>query len=162
MSRVTEELLRKSSEHNEMCLSTLEEISLHQRELVSIDLLETYCRKLKIVYLQNNIIEKMEGLSKLKDMQYLNIGLNNVAKIEGLDGCESLVKIDMTCNFVEVWDLEESLRNIAHLPLLREMYMMGNPCMDWAPATDLIFAMLPQLMLLDGKEITKTKKILAL
>ena len=32
----------------------------------------------------------MEGLSKLKDMHYLNIGLNNIKKIEGLDGCESL------------------------------------------------------------------------
>jgi len=57
----------------------------------------------------------MEGLSKLKDMHYLNIGLNNIKKIEGLNGCESLIKFDMTCNFVELWDFEESLRNIQHL-----------------------------------------------
>ena len=46
---MTHELLKKSSEHNDMCLSTLEEISLHQRELLKIDLLEQFCRKLKIV-----------------------------------------------------------------------------------------------------------------
>jgi len=54
----------------------------------------------------------MEGLSKLKDMQYLNMGLNNIQVIEGLDGCESLIKLDMTCNFIEIWDLERSLKNI--------------------------------------------------
>ena len=87
----------------------------------------------------------MEGLSKLKDLMYLNMGLNNISVIEGLDGCESLVKFDLTCNFVEVWNLEKSLRNMQHLALLEELYMMGNPCMDWAPAVDLILAMLPQL-----------------
>jgi protein TilB len=57
----------------------------------------------------------MEGLSKLKDMHYLNLGLNNIKVIEGLDGCESLRKLDFTCNFVELWDLERSCKNISHL-----------------------------------------------
>ena len=39
-----------------------------QEELEGIrEVLGTTCRKLKIVYLQNNIIPKMEGLNKLKD-----------------------------------------------------------------------------------------------
>jgi protein TilB len=32
----------------------------------------------------------MENLSKLKELEYLNLALNNIAKIEGIEGCESL------------------------------------------------------------------------
>ena len=46
--------------------------------------LGTTCRKLKILYLQNNIISKMENLHHMKDLQYLNLALNNIEKIEGL------------------------------------------------------------------------------
>ena len=59
MSRITKELLRKRAEHNEGMLSTLEEISLHQQEIIKIENLDVYCRHLKILYLQNNIIEKL-------------------------------------------------------------------------------------------------------
>jgi len=51
MSRITEELLKKRSEHNEKCLTTLEEISLHQEELVKIEHLDILCRHLRILYL---------------------------------------------------------------------------------------------------------------
>ena len=71
------------------------------------------------------------------------MGLNNVSKIEGLDGCESLIKLDMTCNFIEIWNLEESLKNLQHCDQLEDLYMMGNPAMDWAPAVDVVYAMLP-------------------
>jgi protein TilB len=90
MGRITEELIRKRSEHNEGVISTLEEISLHQFELEKIENLDKYCRHLKILFLQNNIIEKLENLEKLKELEYLNIGVNNISMIEGLDQCESL------------------------------------------------------------------------
>ena len=42
-------------------ITTLEELSLHQEELLGIDeILGTTCRKLKILYLQNNVIDKMQ------------------------------------------------------------------------------------------------------
>lgn len=49
-----------------------------------LQVLGTTCRKLKILYLQNNIIGKMENLYHMKDLQYLNLALNNITKIEGL------------------------------------------------------------------------------
>ena len=91
MGRITEELIRKRSEHNEGVISTLEEISLHQFEIEKIENLDKYCRHLKILFLQNNIIEKLENLEKLKELEYLNIGINNIKIIEGLEQCESLV-----------------------------------------------------------------------
>ena len=55
MPIITKALLRKRAEHNEGMISTLEEISLHQEELEEIsEVLGNICRKLKILYLQNN------------------------------------------------------------------------------------------------------------
>ena len=42
----------------------------------------------------------MENLNKLKELEYLNLALNNISMIENIDGCESLCKLDMTVNFV--------------------------------------------------------------
>lgn len=90
MGRITEDLIRKRSEHNEGVMSTLEEISLHQFDLEKIENLDKYCRHLRILFLQNNIIEKMENLEKLKELEYLNLAVNNISTIEGLEQCESL------------------------------------------------------------------------
>lgn len=109
MPRITVELLRKRSEHNECIISTLEEISLHQEELERIEVIGTLCRKLRILYLQNNIIEKIEDLTHMKELRYLNLALNNVSKIEGLSSCEFLNKLDLTVNFVDFDALEESI-----------------------------------------------------
>lgn len=65
MVEITQDLLRKRAEHNEGMLSNLEEVSLHQQNIGEIKNLDVYCRHLKILYLQNNLIEEMKGLSKL-------------------------------------------------------------------------------------------------
>lgn len=59
MPRITEDLLRRRSEHNDGCLSTLKEITLHQFELEKIELVGDLCRQLQILYLQNNLIQKI-------------------------------------------------------------------------------------------------------
>ena len=61
---------------------------LHQYELEKIELLEECCRHLKILYLQNNIIEKIENINKLKELEFLNLALNNISKIECLGNWE--------------------------------------------------------------------------
>jgi protein TilB len=90
MVKITLDLIRKRAEHNEGVISTLEEISLHQYEIDKIENLELFCRHLKILFLQNNIIEKLENLDKLRELEYLNLAVNSVSMIEGLDRCESL------------------------------------------------------------------------
>jgi protein TilB len=162
MPRITEKLLRKRAEHNECMLSTLEEISLHQEELERIECIGTICRKLKILLLQNNIINKMENLHHLKQLEYLNLALNNIGKVEGLESCEFLNKLDLTVNFIDVDVLEESIDNLKHLQHLREMYWMGNPAqIDWPGFNRYVIASLPRLEFLDGKEISRTERILA-
>jgi protein TilB len=47
-------------------LSNLEEVALHQQNIEAIELLGQLCPKLRILYLQNNLIGKIQNLHKLK------------------------------------------------------------------------------------------------
>mmetsp|Transcript_89451 Transcript_89451/g.186887 ORF Transcript_89451/g.186887 Transcript_89451/m.186887 type:complete len:428 (+) Transcript_89451:399-1682(+) len=161
MPRLTEELIRKRAEHNEGVLADLEEVALHQQELEKIENVEACCRHIKILLLQNNIIPKMEGLNKLKELEYLNLALNNISKIEGITGCESLKKLDLTVNFVGVEELEESVHNMKGNIMLEDLYLTGNPCEDWPGCRAYLVAHLPQLKQLDGKLILPAERIKA-
>ena len=185
MPRITVDLIRKRAEHNESVISTLEELSLHQvrasthtepppppltppshpqQELECIDeCLGSRCRKLKILYLQNNIINKMVNLHHMKDLEYLNLALNNVEVIEGLHNCEFLNKLDLTVNFVALKDLERSVDHLVPRLHLRDLYMMGNPAQSgWEHGfANYLIAKLPQLEMLDGTHITRSMRIVA-
>jgi len=118
---------------------------------------------LKILYLQNNIINKMENLHHMKDLEYLNLALNNVEVIEGLHNCEFLNKLDLTVNFVALKDLERSVDHLVPRLHLRDLYMMGNPAQSgWEHGfANYLIAKLPQLEMLDGTHITRSMRIVA-
>jgi len=123
--------------------------------------LDVYCRHLKILYLQNNLIEKMEGLTKLKELEYVNLAVNSISLIEGIRGCESLQKLDLTLNFVDIEDFEESVDNLAELPDIREVYLLGNPCTDWKYWKEYLMARVPTIGKIDGDDITKSLRLKA-
>lgn len=56
----------QKAEHNDGLLSSLEEVALHQQNVEKIEVLGKVCRQLKILYLQNNLIQKLENLHQLK------------------------------------------------------------------------------------------------
>jgi len=102
----------------------------------------------------------MENLHHMKDLEYLNLALNNIPKIEGLDKCEFLNKLDLTINFVDVDELEASMDHLAAREHLRDLYMMGNPAqVDWPGFKNYVIAKLPQLNFVDGEEITRGMRI---
>jgi len=142
-------------------LPDLEEIALHQQEIEKIENLESCCRHIQILLLQNNIIPKMEGLNKLKEMNYLNLALNNIEMIEGIEGCESLHKLDLTVNFIRIENLEASVYNLKANIMLEDLYLTGNPCADWQGCRAYVVAHLPQLKQLDGKMILPVERIKA-
>ena len=161
MGRITQELLRKRAEHNDGILSTLEEISLHQENMERIENLEYYCRHIKILYLQDNIIEKLENLDKLKELEYLNLAVNSIQKIENLEKCESLNKLDLTMNFVDIENLKESCDCLSKVPSLREIYLTGNPCEKFKYCRDYVIGRCPQIIIYDGNEVKKSERIKA-
>ncbi|KAL7480441.1 hypothetical protein ACHAW6_009689 [Cyclotella cf. meneghiniana] len=186
---ITLPLLRKRSEHNEGLVSTLEEVALHQEELQSIGpVLGRTCGKtLKILLLQNNVIKRMKPseLKHFKCLEYLNLALNNIAKIEGVRGMEFLRKLDLTLNFIPVENLEESIDELTECRSLEELFLIGNPCMGisdangesqtddcppqsagnivgWYGCRSYVIARLSNLRFLDGKEVKRSERIAAL
>ncbi|KAJ3663026.1 hypothetical protein Zmor_007337 [Zophobas morio] len=158
MVRITEDLIRKKAEHNEGLIGTLEELSLHQEDVEKIEHINNWCKDIQILYLQANLIPTIENLNKLKKLEYLNLAVNNIEKIENLQRCESLEKLDLTLNFIG--DLESvcSLQNNLNL---KHLYLTGNPCCDFDAYRQYVVAKLPQLLALDGTEITKSERIKA-
>nr|CAH8867418.1 unnamed protein product [Trichobilharzia regenti] len=159
MVLITEDLIRKRAEHNEGEIHSLEELTLHQQNLERIDNLEQWCKHLRILYLQNNLLSKIENVSKLKKLEYLNLALNNIEKIENLEGCESLKKLDLTVNFIGELT---SIQSLVNVQFLEELYLTGNPCTEYPGYREYVIASLPQLKSLDGNEITKSERIIAL
>ena len=119
-------------------------------------------------------------MGRLKELQYLNLALNNIETIENLEGmhvvfffarisvfhqsrhlskgCEFLEKLDFTVNFIGDLLSVESLRSNLHL---REIYLTGNPCTEYNGYREFVVGTLPQLAILDGKQITKSERIAA-
>uniref|UniRef100_A0A146LCK8 Protein TILB n=1 Tax=Lygus hesperus TaxID=30085 RepID=A0A146LCK8_LYGHE len=158
MPRITEELIRKKSEHNEMQIGSLEEISLHQEDIEKLEYLQNWCKDLKILLLHNNLISKIENLGKLKKLEYINFSQNNIEKVENLERCESLTKLDFTLNFIGELTSIESLKNNMHL---KDLYLTGNPCTDFDGYRAYVVATLPQLETLDGEEVIVSERIVA-
>ena len=64
-------------------------------------------------------------------------------------------------NFVDLDHFKDSIEHLAPLAHFKELFLMGNPCMEWPHAKDFIIATLPQLQRLDGQDITRTERIKA-
>ena len=159
MVRITESLIRSRSDHNDGIIYNLEEISLHQFEIEKIEFINQNCKKLKIIYLQNNIISKIENINKLYNLNYINLALNNIKIIENLNDNEELNKLDLTVNFIDIDNFELSINNLKSNVKLRELYLTGNPCTKYIYYRSYIIYHLPQLVSLDGEEITHTERI---
>uniref|UniRef100_A0A1I8MFE6 Dynein axonemal assembly factor 11-like CS domain-containing protein n=2 Tax=Musca domestica TaxID=7370 RepID=A0A1I8MFE6_MUSDO len=158
MVRITEELVRKKSEHNEMLIGTLEELSLHQEDIERIEHLQNWCRDLKILLLQSNLIAKIENLHKLKRLEYLNLALNNIERVENLQPLESLNKLDLTLNFIgELTSIECLTENYN----LKTLILTGNPCCDYPNYREYVIGTLTQLESLDCQDVTSTQKLQA-
>ncbi|XP_044075738.1 dynein axonemal assembly factor 11 isoform X2 [Siniperca chuatsi] len=158
MVYITEDMVRRRAEHNECEIFSLEEVSLHQQDIERIQHLDRWCRDLRILYLQNNLIPRIENLGRLKKLEYLNLALNNIEVIENLEGCESLQKLDLTVNFVGRLSSVESLKRNVHLT---ELFLVGNPCAEFEGYRQYVVASLPQLKWLDGTEISRSERIRA-
>lgn len=103
----------------------------------------------------------MEGLTKLVELEYVNAAVNSIAKIEGLKRCESLNKLDLTLNFIELEDFKESMENLEWCPNFTELYLTGNPCTDWKNYRVYAIAKCTTLMRLDGDEVSKSERLTA-
>ena len=100
-------------------------------------------------------------MTKLKELEYLNVAVNSILKLEGLKRCESLNKLDLTLNFIDVDDLKESIEELEWCENLVEIYFTGNPCTDWENFREYVIAKLPQVQRLDSNDVTRSERLIA-
>lgn len=136
----------------------MEELSLHQEDIERIEHIQHWCRDLKILLLQNNLIGRIENLYRLKRLEYLNLAVNNIEVIENLEQLESLEKLDLTLNFVGELTSVDSLSSNYNL---KDLILTGNPCCDYDAYRDYVISILPQLERLDCVEVTPTIRLQA-
>lgn len=79
-----------------------------------------------------------------QDLEYLNLAINNITKVQNLQRCESLQRLDLTINFIPKAGLL-SLPSLAANYNLQELFLTGNPCTDWPGYRQYVVAKLPQL-----------------
>ena len=75
----------------------------------------------------------------------MNLAVNNITKVQGLQQCESLTKLDLTLNFID----KQGLLNIASLQRnasLTDLTLVGNPCEGWAHYRSYVIINIPSLM----------------
>ena len=58
-------------------------------------------------------------------LEYLNLAMNNIERIENTEPLEKLEKLDLTLNFVgEITSIHILKNNFR----LKSLFLMGNPC----------------------------------
>lgn len=134
MVEITLELLQSKISHLERneSYSQLYELSLHQSYITSINkLIQAYFPNINILYLQNNYIQNIENIFKLKLLQYLNISINCITTIpKQLYRLEALEKLDLTLNFIQVKELDNMCDISKQCILLKDITLLGNPCIS--------------------------------
>lgn len=80
----------------------------------------------------------------LQELQYLNVALNNISKLQNLQRCESLQKLDVTLNFISKAGLL-SMRTLQHNIHLQDLHCLGNPCSQWTGYRPYVIAVVPTL-----------------
>lgn len=72
------------------------------------------------------------------------MAINNISRIENLQRCESLERLDLTMNFVDKLGLC-SVSSLASNVHFRELHLIGNPCTEWNGYRSFVVASVPQL-----------------
>ena len=80
----------------------------------------------------------------LQELEYLNMAVNNLTRIQNLQRCESLQKLDLTVNFLDKAGLL-SVQSLQRNENLAELYLVGNPCTEWPGYRPFIVGTLPRL-----------------
>lgn len=80
----------------------------------------------------------------MQELQYLNLAINNITKVQNLQRCESLARLDLTMNFVTKTSLP-TVASLASNIFLTEFHLVGNPCIQWVSYRPFVIASVPQL-----------------
>ena len=80
----------------------------------------------------------------LQELEQLNVAINNITRVQNLQKCESLRKLDLTANFIDKAAVP-TLCSLQHNQGLRELHLLGNSCTSWHSYRAYVVGSLPQL-----------------
>uniref|UniRef100_A0A8C8RMG6 Leucine-rich repeat and coiled-coil domain-containing protein 1 n=1 Tax=Pelusios castaneus TaxID=367368 RepID=A0A8C8RMG6_9SAUR len=160
--------------------SELHTINLHCNQISKIEGLG-HIQNLQHLDLSSNQINQMEGLSTLTNLRTLNLSCNLITKVEGLEKLHNLTKLNLSYNRIHdltgFLDLHGTSHKISHIDLhsnfinninhllqcMMGLYYLtnltlekngkGNPVCDTKGYRETILQNLPQLTVLDGKNV---------
>uniref|UniRef100_A0A8C0GWF3 Leucine-rich repeat and coiled-coil domain-containing protein 1 n=1 Tax=Chelonoidis abingdonii TaxID=106734 RepID=A0A8C0GWF3_CHEAB len=160
--------------------SELHTINLHCNQISKIEGLG-HIQSLRHLDLSSNQINQIEGLSTLTNLRTLNLSCNLITKVEGLEKLHNLTKLNLSYNHIHdlsgFLDLRGTSHKISHIDLhsncissinhllqcmiglhyltnlTLEKNGKGNPVCDTTGYREIILQTLPQLTLLDGRNV---------
>ncbi|CAF1103350.1 unnamed protein product [Rotaria sordida] len=113
---------RRADETVEHYLSRLTHLPFQNRGIDSIDVIPP-CRLLTVIYLYDNIINKIENINFAENLTHLYLQNNRIQKLENLDYCSKLQKLYIGGNQIQVLEgldkciyLTEIYAENQHLP----------------------------------------------
>uniref|UniRef100_A0A8C3XNI0 Leucine-rich repeat and coiled-coil domain-containing protein 1 n=1 Tax=Chelydra serpentina TaxID=8475 RepID=A0A8C3XNI0_CHESE len=158
----------------------LHTINLHCNQISKIEGLG-HIWNLQHLDLSSNLINQIEGLSTLTNLRTLNLSCNLITKVEGLEKLHNLTKLNLSYNRIHdltgFLDLRGTSHKICHIDLhsncissinhllqctmglhyltnlTLEKNGKGNPVCDTTGYREIILQTLPQLTVLDGRNI---------
>uniref|UniRef100_A0A3P9ASA7 Dynein regulatory complex subunit 3 n=1 Tax=Maylandia zebra TaxID=106582 RepID=A0A3P9ASA7_9CICH len=120
--------------------------------------------------LNNNAIEKIQGLDHLINLTWLNLSFNQIEKIEGLECVQKLEVLNLSNNKISVIENMDTLENLTHFFIsnnligqldnvlylrkfknLAAFNLFGNPFLNEGDYRFFIAAYFPKLMFLDSR-----------
>ncbi|XP_050796638.1 leucine-rich repeat and coiled-coil domain-containing protein 1 isoform X1 [Gopherus flavomarginatus] len=160
--------------------SELHTINLHCNQISKIEGLG-HIQSLQHLDLSSNQINQIEGLSTLTNLRTLNLSCNLITKVEGLEKLHNLTKLNLSYNHIHdlsgFLDLRGTSHKISRIDLhsncissinhllqcmiglhyltnlTLEKNGKGNPVCNTTGYREIILQTLPQLTLLDGRNV---------
>ncbi|XP_053381516.1 centriolin-like isoform X4 [Mercenaria mercenaria] len=179
---ITEDLIRKICKEDSLEMVTTLNLTLTKAEAgKKIKYIENLDRlkRLQVLILSNNIIERIEKLDKLLKLKELDLSSNCIVKIEGLENLTNLQILNLSGNLIEhipIWmgkrlkslrafhvgrNRLESLSELAKLkplPDLTQLTVAENPLAEFNHCRPYLVFHLRTLEVIDGQAVTDRER----
>lgn len=106
--------------------------------------------------LKGNKLVKIEGLENMKNLQMLDLSLNQIPGLLGLQNLHALGVLNLEKNLIN--EIQEC-KHINSLLLLRDLNLFGNPVQEQPDYRLSVVFLLQHLTLLDQEKVTPEEKV---
>ncbi|XP_074659332.1 leucine-rich repeat-containing protein 46-like [Tubulanus polymorphus] len=144
------------SNSQEKLLNALDKVThvrLDRENISRIDNLELLGKNVTNLYLQANLIVKIENLECLTNLSILMLANNKIKRIENLLMLKRLKLLDLSENMIDTVDIDEIPQSLVILNLV------GNRCTQIPDHRGRMIQDLPNLRQLDGVPVSRQERV---